>query len=281
MKVINSIAKMSSYCRKAKLDGKKIGFVPTMGYLHEGHASLARRARKENDIVVLSIYVNPTQFGPKEDYKKYPRDFAHDRKIAEKEKVDVIFAPDNADMYPGGYKTYVEVEVLGDNLCGLSRPGHFKGVATVVAKLFNIVRPDRAYFGQKDAQQAAIIKRLAEDLNTGVEVVVMPTVREKDGLAMSSRNAYLDPEERKQAAYLSLALSSARDLYRKGGRRPSAMINLMKGIIKKINDSRIEYIKVVDTENLKDIPMINKKALIALAVFVGKTRLIDNAIIGK
>ena len=210
MKIIHSINQMASVSKRLRADGQAIGFVPTMGALHEGHLSLMRKARKENDVVVVSIFVNPIQFGPQEDYRRYPRNLRQDARLCSKEGVGIIFYPQAKDIYPQGYKTYVDVEDLSKVLCGKFRPGHFSGVATVVTKLFNIVNPDIAYFGQKDAQQAIIIQRMAKDLNMPIKIKVMPTVREKDDLALSSRNAYLSKSERKDAAVLYQALNLAR-----------------------------------------------------------------------
>lgn len=279
MKIIREIKSIKKEIRKIKLKNKTIGFVPTMGALHKGHLSLIRKARLDNDKVVVGIFVNPVQFGPKEDFKKYPRNLLQDAKLCKKEGVDIIFYPDAKQMYPANFRTYVEVQGLSDCLCGASRPGHFKGVATVVTKLFNIVSPDTAYFGQKDAQQAIIIKRAVCDLNIPVKIKVMPTLRDKDGLALSSRNIYLDKEERKDALVLSQALSLAKDLYNCGIRDSKEIIERMRRIIQKKKTSRIEYISIVDSESLKKVNRIRDSALIALAVWIGKTRLIDNTMV--
>lgn len=270
---------MQRTSNKYKLQGKSIGFVPTMGALHEGHLSLIRKARKENDLVVVSIFVNPTQFGPREDFKKYPRDLKRDTDLCKKEGVDIIFYPDTAEIYPANYKTYCLVTDLSDVLCGLSRPGHFKGVATVVTKLFNLVQPDIAYFGQKDAQQAIIIKRLVRDLNMSLEIKVMPTVREKVGLALSSRNIYLNEQERKDAIVLSESLALAKGLIKKRLKDADKIIKRMRQFIQKKNTAKIDYISIVDLDNLKPVKKISNKCLIALAVWIGKTRLIDNIVI--
>lgn len=280
MKTITEIDKMQVYSRIMKKDGKSIGLVPTMGYLHGGHVSLIKNARKQNDIVVLSIFVNPIQFGPDEDYQNYPRDSKRDEEIAKKEGVDIIFYPKKEDMYPKGFSTYIEVENLTENLCSSSRPGHFRGVATVVSKLFEIVKPDIAYFGQKDAQQAIIIKKMAKDLNMEVIIKVLPTVRESDGLALSSRNTYLSRNERHDAVILYESLKKAEGLFRSGERNSQNIINTMKDMIISKDSARIDYIKIVDLDTLKDMEEIRKDALAALAVFIGKTRLIDNMIIG-
>jgi pantoate--beta-alanine ligase len=267
---------MSDYSAKARLRGKAIGFVPTMGALHEGHLSLILRARKENKLVVVSIFVNPAQFGPKEDFRKYPRTFRHDAKLCKDSGVDAIFYPSVSAMYPEGFGTYVSVEGLSDCLCGGSRPGHFKGVATVVAKLFNIVGPDIAYFGAKDAQQSVIIRKMAQDLNIPVEVKVMPTVREASGLVLSSRNAYLSAGEKKDALVLARALSFAEYLVKNGLRDTSRVVSAMRQLIRKKRSARIDYISIVDAETLESVKRIRGNELIALAVYIGKTRLIDN-----
>jgi len=281
MRLIYSIKKMYEFSKTAHLKGKTIGFVPTMGYLHEGHLSLIRKARKENDLVVVSIFVNPIQFGPKEDFKRYPRDLKRDMKMAEEVGADLIFYPDAKDMYPDGFKTYVNVEELSDKLCGKFRPGHFKGVATVVAKLFNIVSPDIAYFGQKDAQQAIIIKRMVKDLNIPIKIKVLPIVREKDGLAMSSRNTYLNGKEREDALVLYQALNLAKDLIKRGITDTDKIIKRMRQLIKKKKNTKIDYIEIVEMDNLNPLKVISDNCLIALAVWIGKTRLIDNMIINK
>ncbi len=279
MKTVKTAAEMRGIVREAKRDGKSIALVPTMGYFHEGHLSLIREARKKCDVLIVSIFVNPTQFDPSEDYERYPRDLNRDEVIAERGKVDFIFAPDVSEMYSSGYSTFVEVEGLSKVMCGKNRPAHFRGVTTVVAKLFNLIEPDTAYFGQKDAQQVVIIKKMVSDLNMGVEIHVCPTVREKDGLAMSSRNAYLNEEERKAATVLYRALLKAKDEIIRGDK-------LLKFIRKEITEmieseklARIDYITIVDPENLQEIAGIDKPVLIAIAVWIGKTRLIDNIIV--
>ncbi len=279
MKIIRSPESMSDLALRAVRNGKSIGFVPTMGALHEGHASLIRQARIDNDLVVVSIFVNPTQFGPKEDLKKYPRKLAVDAKLCRKEKVDIIFYPEAAKIYPEGYRTYVNVEGLSEGLCGKSRPGHFRGVATVVAKLFNIVRPDRAYFGQKDAQQAIVIRRMCEDLNFPVCIRLMPTVREAGGLAMSSRNAYLSCREKKDALVLARSLSLAEYLVKNGLTDTDRLIRLMRNIIERKETVKIDYVAVVDAQTLKPLKKISGDCLIAVAAWIGKTRLIDNILI--
>ncbi len=280
MRVITKIDDMREYSRSVKKEGKAIGFVPTMGYLHEGHLSLVRAAKKENDAVVVSIYVNPTQFGPGEDFDEYPRDMERDKSLADNEGVDAIFAPVSGEMYPAGYVTDVEVKGrLTEALCGRTRPGHFRGVTTVVAKLFNIVGPDRAYFGRKDAQQTAVIKRMVQDLNMPVDIRGMPIVREDDGLAMSSRNAYLSKEERHRALALSRSLERAEEMISAGELSAGTIRNGVKSILEK--DVRLEYIEVVDADTLQPLDRVRDNTLVAVAAFAGGTRLIDNVVIDK
>lgn len=281
MKLLDNIQKMSTQIRIMKKEGKTIGFVPTMGYLHEGHLSLVRAAKKHTDVVVVSIFVNPLQFGPNEDLDKYPRNLKRDEELARLAGADVIFYPSAKDMYPDGYSTFVFVEGLTDTLCGASRPGHFKGVATVVAKLFGIVKPDIAYFGQKDAQQAIVIKKMVEELNMGIDIKVMPTVREEDGLAMSSRNAYLSESERQDARILHQALERAETLVGQGEDDAKKIITMMGEMINSKPSAKIDYVSIVDPKGLRDVDKIKEDALIALAVFIGRTRLIDNAIVKK
>jgi pantoate--beta-alanine ligase len=276
MKIIKTIKEMKTVLASHREQAKIIGFVPTMGYLHQGHLSLIRRARQSSDIVVISIFVNPTQFGPQEDLARYPRDIKRDEELAEQGGVDYIFYPDVSEMYPEGYKTYVLVEELSKKMCGASRPGHFRGVTTIVLKLFNIIQPHCAYFGQKDAQQAIIIRRMVEDLNLDVKIEVEPIVREADGLAMSSRNSYLKAKERKAALVLYHALTLAQKLIKQGERNSSVIISQMEKFIRQEPLARIDYISIVDNRNLQELALINKEALIALAVYIGKTRLIDN-----
>ncbi len=279
MKTITSPSKMTEFVRKAIRSGKRVGFVPTMGYLHDGHISLARNAEKENNIVVMSIFVNPVQFGPNEDYKKYPRDFKRDARLAKKEGVDAIFYPAVKDMYLANHSAYVTVENLSNNLCGRSRPGHFRGVATVAIKLLNIVPANSVYLGQKDAQQAFIIKRMARDLNIPVDIKVVSTVREKDGLAMSSRNVYLNDSQRCEAPAIFRSLSLARRLIRQGERNSSKIIKAIRDFITGNSSAKIDYISIVDTVNLRDIRTLKGEILIAIAAYFGKTRLIDNVIL--
>jgi len=278
MIVAKSIAKVRKIINKAKKENKTIGFVPTMGALHKGHLSLVKKAKKECNFVVVSIFVNPIQFGPKEDYKKYPRTFKEDKKLL-LGYADLLFFPYVETMYKKDNSTFVEETILSKFLCGASRPGHFKGVCTVVAKLFNIVEPDIAYFGQKDYQQALIIKRMVRDLNFPVKIKVLPIVREKDGLAMSSRNTYLNEKERKEAVCLYKALNLAKNIIKEGERDSKVVIERMKNLILSHSSAKIDYIKITDPYILEDVEKIEKKVLVALAVFIGTTRLIDNILI--
>ena len=280
LQVIESVKAMQSHCERLRLAGKKISFVPTMGYFHEGHLSLMKEARRTADHVVVSIYVNPTQFGPKEDFSKYPRDFDRDAAMAKSVGVDVIFFPPNSEMYPEGYQTYVNVEKVTQNLCGLSRPGHSRGVTTVCCKLFNIVKPHSAIFGRKDYQQLAAIKRMVADLNMDLEIVGMPTFREPDGLAMSSRNVYLSKEERASALSLVGSLKMAQKLYAEGERNAVKIIRQAEKLITSAPFTAIDYIKICDAATLEDVLEIKGEAVMALAVKVGKTRLIDNSVLG-
>ena len=256
-----------------------VGFVPTMGYLHEGHLSLVRRARIDNPSVVVSIFVNPTQFGPSEDFKQYPRDTERDLALLEKDKTDVVFMPSAEEMYPPGSDSWVEVGEITRCLEGASRPTHFRGVTTVVAKLFNIVEPTRAYFGQKDAQQAIVLTKMATDLNMNLEVITLATVREPDGLAMSSRNIYLNPEERKSAVVLSQALSLAQELFAGGETDASIIRRKMTELIQQQPLANLEYISIADALTLKELDVVNPPTVISLAVKFGATRLIDNIVL--
>lgn len=256
-----------------------VGLVPTMGYLHEGHLSLIRRARQECDHVVVSIFVNPTQFGPKEDLARYPRDIDRDLELIEA-YTDVVWMPTAEIMYPQGYQTWVEVEEMTRPLEGAMRPGHFRGVTTVVAKLFNAVQPHKAYFGQKDAQQAAVIRQMVRDLNFPLEIVICPTTREPDGLALSSRNVYLDPEQRKAATVLYRALSAARDAYEGGERDAETLRQIMRDVLASEPLAQMQYVSCADYDTLVELDEVNGKALLSMAVFIGKTRLIDNFVIG-
>jgi len=276
MKIIRNPQIMSGLSRKIKMQYKTIGFVPTMGALHQGHLSLIRRARKDNDYVVVSIFVNPIQFGPKEDLKKYPRVLKRDMRLCQKEGVDIIFYPSAQIIYPKDYKTYIKVSKLDEVLCGKFRPGHFQGVTTVVAKFFNIVNPDIAYFGQKDAQQVIIIQKMVANLNMPLKIKIMPTIREDDGLAMSSRNAYLNQKERKEAVVLYQALKLAGRLIKHGNKNSADIIRKMQHLILTKKSAKIQYIAIVDTRELRPVSKIKGKILIALAVCIGKTRLIDN-----
>jgi pantoate--beta-alanine ligase len=276
MIVAKTVGEMKSLVRRWKMDKKRIGLVPTMGYLHEGHLSLVRESKKRTDVTVVSIFVNPAQFGPGEDFNKYPRDLVKDSAFLESGGVDCLFYPDAGDIYPPGYRTYVEVHGLQDRLCGKSRPGHFRGVATVVLKLFNIVSPDLAFFGAKDAQQVLIIKRLAADLDLDVEVVTCPIVREPDGLALSSRNTYLSPDERRAAPVLSRSLAAAEKLIATGERDAAKVMAGIRSAIGAEPLARIDYVEAVDTANLEPVVEIRGDVLIALAVFIGSARLIDN-----
>jgi pantoate--beta-alanine ligase len=272
MKVIETVAGMREARHRA---AGPVGFVPTMGYLHEGHLSLVRRARQENALVVVSIFVNPTQFGPTEDLASYPRDTARDLAMLEP-LTDVVFMPSAAEMYPPGFNSWVEVEGITEMLEGAARPGHFRGVATVCAKLFNIVRPNHVYFGRKDAQQLAIIMKMVKDLNMPLEVVPCETIREPDGLAMSSRNTYLNPEQRQAAAVLYRALSLARERWGAGERDAGRLRREMTELIEKEPLANIEYISIADANTLKELDKIVAPALVSMAVRIGKTRLIDN-----
>jgi pantoate--beta-alanine ligase len=280
MKIIASIADMNAAVRSARADGKTVGLVPTMGFLHEGHLSLVRESRAWTDLTVVSIFVNPAQFSPNEDFAAYPRVAARDAALLEKEGADILFHPAAADIYPKGYATTVEVQGLQDRLCGASRPGHFRGVCTVVLKLFEIVRPDVAFFGRKDAQQAIILSRMAGDLNLDVRIEVRPIVREPDGLAMSSRNSYLSADERRAALALSRGLAAAAALIKTGEARAGAVVAAVRDTIKGEPLARIDYIEAVGSVDLAPVDRIVEGTLIALAVFVGKTRLIDNLIVG-
>lgn len=282
MKLITTIRSMKAYRDAAKKRGKTIGFVPTMGYLHDGHASLIKAARKDCDIVVVSVFVNPRQFGPSEDLKTYPRDLRRDRKIAAGAGADIVFAPSVEEMYPAHSVTSVVVEGhLTEVLCGASRPGHFKGVTTVVAKLFNIVSPDVSYFGAKDAQQAAVVKRMVKDLDMDTRIKVMPIVREKDGLAMSSRNVRLSAIERIEALNIRAALKKAEELVKSGELSADAIKGEMMAIIGMGDNTKIDYIGIYHAETLAPLENVGDNALIAVAAFVGKTRLIDNVVIHK
>jgi pantoate--beta-alanine ligase len=279
MKICNTIREMRLACRVAKRNGKRLGLVPTMGALHEGHLALVRAARAQCDAVTVSIFVNPLQFGPNEDLARYPRNFERDRELLENEGVELLFAPSVEEMYLAGAVTYVVVEGLSEKLCGKSRPGHFRGVATVVSKLFHIVEPDTAFFGQKDAAQAAIIRGMVRDLNFPIEIAVCPIVREPDGLAMSSRNAYLDPQQRRSALVLHRSLMEVQALFDHGERIAEKLIAKGKEFFTQEPSVRMDYFEVVDLETLDPMENVSRTALVAVAAFVGTTRLIDNIVL--
>ena len=279
MKICKTIEEMRSASRDTRGEGKRFGFVPTMGALHEGHLSLVRAAKANSDVVAVSIFVNPLQFGPTEDLAKYPRSFERDRELLEKEAVDILFAPQPEEMYPKGAVTYVTVEGLSEKLCGRSRPGHFRGVTTVVAKLFHIVEPDLAFFGQKDAAQATIIRRMVRDLNLPVEIVVCPIIREPDGLAMSSRNVYLRPEERKAAPVLNRSLTETKNRFDQGERNARKLIAAGKRVLAQESRVRLDYFEIVDPDTLDPVLEVTSSALVAIAALVGNTRLIDNILL--
>ena len=277
MEVITDVKQMQRLCLDLRREGKRIAFVPTMGYLHEGHLSLLREGRERGDVLVLSIFVNPTQFGQGEDFEAYPRDLSRDAEMARSVGTDLLFAPEVRGMYPAGYATYVDVEGLTDTLCGRTRPGHFRGVTTVVAKLFGIVQPHEAFFGCKDFQQLAVIRRMTLDLNLPVEVVGMPIVREADGLAMSSRNVYLSTGERQQALVLSQAITLAQQMARDGVRNVGEILAALRLMIEKQNDARIDYLQICHQLTLQEQDRIDSDSVLLMAVFFGKTRLIDNS----
>ena len=279
MKILHTVEEMRVSCRAARVGGKRLGFVPTMGALHEGHLSLVQAAKASCEIVAASIFVNPKQFGPNEDLKKYPRNFERDRELLEQEGVELLFAPSAEEMYPAGAVTWVTVEGLSDKLDGRSRPGHFRGVTTVVAKLFNIVAPDAAFFGQKDAAQVAIIRRMVRDMNFPVEIVACPIVREADGLAMSSRNVYLDSQQRKQALVLHRSLLSVKKSWDAGEREAAALKAAGREEIAHESLVRPDYLEIVDPDNLDPVEHPGSGALVAVAAFVGATRLIDNIVL--
>ena len=279
MQIATTINEVRKQVKAWKKEGCSVGFVPTMGYLHEGHGSLISRARQVNDKVVVSIFVNPMQFGPGEDLESYPRDLDKDSAYCESLGADLIFHPEPEEMYTDGFCSYVDMSVLTEELCGLSRPVHFRGVCTVVNKLFNIVQPDRAYFGQKDAQQLAIIKRMVQDLNMDLEIIGCPIVREEDGLAKSSRNTYLSEEERQAALVLSRAVKLGQELVAGGETDAKKIVSEMRALIEKEPLARIDYVKAVDGLTMQQIDTVKKPMLVALAVYIGKTRLIDNFIV--
>jgi len=279
MKILETIDSTRAATRAARRQGQRVGLVPTMGALHEGHMSLVRAAKQQSDYVAVSLFVNPLQFGPNEDLGKYPRRLERDRDLLEQAGVDLLFAPSEAEMYPGRAVTFVNVEGLSERLDGQSRPGHFRGVTTVVSKLFHIIEPDRAFFGQKDAAQVAIIRRMVRDLNLPVEIVVCPIVREPDGLAMSSRNAYLDPQRRKQALALSRALRRVEELFRQGERDAAKLEVAGRQVVAEDPAVRLDYLAIVDLNSLEPVNPAAPGALVAVAAYVGNTRLIDNVIL--
>ena len=279
MRICNTIKDMRAACRGVRRGGKRVGFVATMGALHEGHLSLVRAGRARCDVVVASIFVNPTQFGPNEDLAKYPRTFNRDRELLEKEGVELLFAPSAEEMYPVGAMTWVTVEGLSEKLDGRSRPGHFRGVTTVVAKLFHVIEPDAAYFGQKDAAQVAVIRQMVRDLNFPVEIVACPIVRESDGLAMSSRNAYLDTQQRKEALVLHRSLMRVKKMWEGGENSAEKLLAAGREEPARESSVRLDYFEIVDAESLDPVGNVGKGALVAVAAFVGATRLIDNIVL--
>lgn len=276
MEIIESVKEMQAFSGSLRKAGKTISFVPTMGYLHEGHLTLMREGKKRGNCSVVSIYVNPTQFGAGEDFERYPKDLDRDSRMAESAGVDLIFCPANSDMYPEHFQTFIELEEVTQNLCGLTRPGHFRGVATVCCKLFNIVKPHVAIFGEKDFQQLAVIRRMVSDLNMDIEIIGMPTVREADGLAMSSRNSYLKEKEKEAVLVLSRSLLLAKRLYDEGKRDVADILQPVKEMLEGNSLVNLEYAKICDVETLKDLQRLEKKAVLAVAARVGATRLIDN-----
>lgn len=278
MKISGSISEVRQIVKEWRKEGLTVGFVPTMGYLHEGHKSLIDKAVKENDRVVVSVFVNPIQFGPTEDLASYPRDLERDAKLCEEAGANLIFHPEKEEMYFDDFSSFVEVQGVSKGLCGKSRPIHFRGVCTVVTKLFNIVKPDRAYFGQKDAQQLAVVKRMVRDLNMDIEIIGCPIIREEDGLAKSSRNTYLSPEERKAAVILSKSLKLGKEAIEAGERDSKKIIDIITNNINTEKLAKIDYVEIVDPLSIENIDKIENSALVAMAVYIGKTRLIDNFI---
>ena len=279
MKILSTIIETRAACRVARAHRQRLGLVPTMGALHEGHLSLIRAAKAQCDTVVVSLFVNPTQFGPTEDLARYPRPFERDCELLEKEGVAILFAPSAEEMYPQGKATWVVVEGLSEKLDGRSRPGHFRGVTTVVSKLFHIIEPDVAFFGQKDAAQSAVIRRMVRDLNFPVEIVICPIVREPDGLAMSSRNSYLNPDERRRALTLHRSLNSVEDEFRAGERSAARLIAAASKVFAQEPQIRLDYFEIVDPDTLDPVEKIDHPTLVAVAAYVGSTRLIDNRIL--
>jgi pantoate--beta-alanine ligase len=281
MQIIETVYAMRDWSERERREGRRIALVPTMGFLHEGHLSLVRAAKKRADRVAVSIFINPTQFGPEEDFAAYPRDFERDCQLLETEKIDIVFHPALAEMYPDGAETFVEVNKLSLPLCGATRPGHFRGVATAVAKLFNVIRPHVAIFGEKDYQQLQVIRKMVRDLSMEVEILGHPIVREADGLAMSSRNAYLTPDQRRAAVSLSRSLCKAERLVRRGETSAQSLLSLVCAELAKEPLADVEYVKLCDSETLIDIETIHRTALLALAVRFGKARLIDNRVLTR
>jgi pantoate--beta-alanine ligase len=281
VKILATIHETRAACRSERMQGKRLGLVPTMGALHEGHLSLVREAKARCDTVAVSLFVNPTQFGPNEDLAKYPRPYERDRELLEKEGVAILFAPSPEEMYPQGKATWVVVEGLSERLDGRSRPGHFRGVTTVVSKLFHIIEPDVAFFGQKDAAQSAVIRRMVSDLNFSVEIVICPIVREPDGLAMSSRNAYLNPDERQRALALHRSLNRVENEFRAGERSAARLIDAATKVFAPEPQIRLDYFEIVDPNTLDPVEQIERPALVAVAAYVGSTRLIDNRMLNR
>jgi len=281
VEIVRTVGEMKERARALRSDGSVIGLVPTMGYLHEGHLSLVRMARELSDSVVVSIFVNPTQFGPSEDLDRYPRDLERDIALLEDAGAAIVFVPEVSDVYPQGYATVVHVQRLGEKLCGAFRPGHFDGVCTVVAKLFEIVRPHLSVFGQKDGQQAAIIDRMVDDLHMDVQIIRGPTVREPDGLALSSRNSYLSDEERAEAPVLHASLEHARSLYDSGETDATKVLGEVRAMIESKPHAEVQYVAAVDWKSLDDVTALRAGTMLVLAVFLGKTRLIDNLVLGE
>lgn len=281
METINTTSAMQQRSEELRNKGKRLAFVPTMGFLHEGHLELMRQGKQNTDILIVSIFINPTQFGPAEDLDQYPRDMDGDLAKCTTEGADIVFIPDADEMYPEGFQTKISVDKISRHLCGLSRPVHFDGVATVVTKLFNITKPHRAVFGQKDFQQLSVIRRMVKDLNMDIEIIGIPTVREPDGLAMSSRNNYLSPEERKSALCLKKSLDLAQVMTAAGERNSSRIITAIKDLIMKYPFTQIDYINICDPDTIEDIAIIKSNVLLAMAVKIGKTRLIDNCLLNQ
>ncbi len=280
VQVVRRIKEMQKISDRLRKEGKRIGLVPTMGYLHEGHVSLVREAKERSDSVVASIFVNPTQFGPGEDFERYPRDEEGDKAKLERAGVEFLFIPEAQEMYPPRYQTYIEATEVSKGLCGDFRPGHFRGVATVVAKLFNIVKPHVAVFGEKDYQQLLVIKKMVEDLNFDIEIIPGTLIREEDGIAMSSRNTYLSPANRKKATVLHQSLEKGKDLFESGERRASALVHAVKKNIESVEGVSVQYVEIRDAETLERVDQVSGPAVIAIAAMVGPVRLIDNILIG-